>query len=160
MFNALPFTIVGNLTGDPELRFTPSGVAVARFTVAHTPRTKPAGSAEWTDGEPTYLDCTAWRTLAENVTETLSKGARVIATGRLRTERWEDKDDTGKKRSRMVLDVDAVGPDLSYATASVKKMRRNDGAPDDPWSTASRTRPEPAAAPAGPGSGFDDEPAF
>lgn len=162
--NTLTLSIIGNLTADPELRFTPSGAAVVRFTVAHTPR-KPDGNGGWTDGEPTFLDCTAWRQLAENVAESLAKGTRVVVTGRLRTERWEDKD-SGQKRSRMVLDVDGVGPDLTYATATVKKMARNAGDPNDPWASASRTRPEPAGVAAGSPSstgtaaGFDEEPPF
>lgn len=140
----LNLTIVGNLVADPDLRFTPNGAAVAKFTVAYTPRTRTEGG-EWKDGEPTFLDCQAWRQLAENIAESLTKGARVIVAGRLRTERWE-KD--GEKRSRIVLDVDGAGPELTYATAKVNKMTRtgNDTAPDDPWATASKTRPEAASA--------------
>ena len=136
----LDLTIIGNLTGDPELRFTPTGTAVVKFTVAHTPRTRKGD--EWIDGETTFLDCTAWRQLAENVAESLRKGTRVVVAGRLRTERWETPE--GDKRSRMVLDVDGVGPDLAYATATVKKLTRHPGsevAPDDPWATATPTRP-------------------
>jgi single-strand DNA-binding protein len=149
--NNLPFTIVGNLTRDPELRFTPSGVAVVKFTVAHSPRKLDRESGTWVDGEPTFLDCTAWRGLAENISESLSQGNRVIVTGTLRTERWETE--AAEKRSRMVLDVDSCGPELTWATAKVKKMQRsqsNQGGPaDDPWATASRTRPtSPAASPA------------
>lgn len=136
--NNLSVTIVGNLTEEPELRFTPAGVAVVKFSVAHNPR-KADGQGGWTDGEPTFLACQAWRQLAENIAESLPKGARVIAHGNLRTERWE-KD--GQKHSRIVFDVDAIGPELSYATAKVQKMARsNDTAPDDPWATASKTRP-------------------
>lgn len=140
----LSVTIVGNLTDEPELRFTPQGTAVCRFQIAHNPR-KPDGQGGWTDGEPTFLPCTAWRQLAENIAESLPKGSRVIAHGNLRTERWE-KD--GQKHSRIVFDVRAIGPELSYATAKVQKMARtNDVAPDDPWTTASKTRPEkPATA--------------
>lgn len=156
--NTLTLTIVGNLVDAPELRFTPSGVAACRFTVAHTPRTRDAAGGEWKDGEPTFLDCTAWRQLAENATESLIKGARVIVSGRLRTERWEtdgrNGQPAGQKRSRMVLDVDAVGPELSWATATVKKMQRSGPGPaDDPWATASRTRPT-SPAPAGAGDGL------
>lgn len=151
--NALVLTVVGNLTADPELRFTPSGVALARFTVAHTPRAKRGD--EWVDGEPTYLDCTAWRYLAENVAESLAKGVRVVVTGRLRTDRWDDKE-TGQKRSRMVLDADAVGAELTYATVAVRKMaHRAETSPDDPWATASRERPELVG-----NGGHDEEPAF
>jgi single-strand DNA-binding protein len=155
-FNQIPLTVIGNLTDAPELRFTPAGVAVCKFTVAITPRTRKGD--EWVDGEPTFLACTAWRHLAENASESLPKGARVIVAGRLRTERWETSE--GDKRSRIVLDVEGVGPDLAYATAEVRKLRRHQGDPDDPWATASRTRPaEPAmaGAPTGPVS---DEPPF
>lgn len=167
MFTALQLPIVGNLTEDPELRFTPNGAAVCKFTVAFTPRTRVG--EEWKDGEPTFLPCTAWRQLAENVAESLSKGARVVVVGRLRTERWETDGrgtaPAGEKRSRIVLDVDAVGPELLYATATVKKMTRSNGGPaDDPWNTASRTRPEtssaPTAAAAGSGRFDDEEPPF
>jgi single-strand DNA-binding protein len=143
----LALTIVGNLTGDPELRFTPSGAAVAKFTVAHTPRVADKSNpGQYADGESTFMDCTAWRDLAEHVAESLTKGARVIVTGRLRTERWDDKA-TGDKRSRIVLDVDECGPSLRWATATVKKMARTNGSASsgDEWSTASRTRPATAA---------------
>lgn len=144
-------TIVGNLTADPELRFTPAGVAVVRLSIAHNPRIK--SGDEWKDGEPTFVSATAWRTLAENVAESLSKGARVIVTGRLTTERWE-KD--GAKRERLALAIEGIGPDLTYATAQVRKMTRsNSGPSDDPWTTASTARP--ASAPADFG---DDEPPF
>ena len=153
-------TIVGNLTEDPELRFTPTGVAVARMTIAHNPRTRNADGT-WTDGEPTFLPATAWRQLAENAAESLREGARVVAIGRLRTERWPDKA-TGEDRSRMVLDLDALGPDLAYATATVKRMARsNQGAPDDPWTTASRTRPATRSTdPAGDSTTQPSEPPF
>lgn len=149
--NTIPITIVGNLTADPELRFTAAGIAVTRVTIAQTPRKRDGD--KWIDGEPTFLDGSVWRGLAENVAASLGKGSRVIATGTLRTERWE-KD--GEKRSRVVCDISAIGPDLTYATASVQKMNRsNAGDPDDPWVTASKTRP------AGDGGGYsDDEPAF
>lgn len=154
--NQLPLTIVGNLTRDPELRFTPQGVAVVKFSIAHNPRWLDRASGEWKDGEPTYLDCDAWRDLAEHIVETLRAGSRVIAVGNLTTHWWTD-DKTNDKRSRLSLGVLAIGPELTYATATVVKAvrtRAGDVAPDDPWATASRTRPtEPAAA-------FDDEPAF
>jgi single-strand DNA-binding protein len=155
-FNTIPITVIGNLTDAPELRFTPAGVAVCKFTVASTPRVRKGD--QWEDGEPTFMPCTAWRQLAENAAESLPKGTRVVVTGRLRTERWETKE--GEKRSRVVLDVDAVGPDLTYATADVRKMVRHQGDPNDPWATASKTRPaEPAmaGAPSGPVS---EEPPF
>jgi single-strand DNA-binding protein len=154
-FNQIPITLIGNLTDAPEVRFTPSGVAVCKFTVASTPRIRKGD--EWVDGEPTFMACTAWRQLAENAGESLPKGARVIVTGRLRTERWENKD--GEKRSRVVLDVDGVGPDLTYATAEIRKMSRHGGDPADPWATASRTRPAEPAMAGAPGP-VSDEPPF
>jgi len=159
--NSLPLTIVGNLTRDPELRFTASGTAVVKFTVAHTPRKLDRESGKWVDGEPTFLDCTAWRQLAENIAESVSQGHRMIVTGTLRTERWEtdgrNGGTPGEKRSRMVLDVDSAGPELTWATAKVAKATRSNGGPsDDPWATASRNRPT-SPAPAGAGRRHDDE---
>jgi single-strand DNA-binding protein len=143
MRNDLPLTVIGNLVDDPELRFTPAGVPVARFTVASTPRTFDREANAWQDGEPTFLDCSAWRQLAENLTESLAKGARVVVAGRLRTDRWETPE--GEKRSRMVMDVDDVGASMTFATVSITRTTRSapprDAAPDDPWATASRTRP-------------------
>lgn len=158
--NTIPITLVGNLVADPELRFTASGVAVTRVTIAQTPR-KRVGD-KWEDGEPTFMDGSIWRGLAENVAESLAKGARVIATGTLRTERWETKE--GEKRSRVVCDISAIGPDLTYATATVKKMTRsNAGDPDDPWASATTSRPaNPAPGSSlAPGPRFDEsEPPF
>ncbi len=142
-------TTVGNLTSDPELRFTPQGVAMVKFTVASTPRTFDRTKNEWADGEPLFLNCTAWRDLAEHVAESLSKGTRVVVTGRLRLSRWETPE--GEKRSMMQLDVDEVGPSLRFATAKVQKMSRAKGGdgftpadvPDDAWSSAA-----PASRPA------------
>nr|WP_239061327.1 single-stranded DNA-binding protein [Salinispora oceanensis] len=147
-------TIVGNLTRDPDLRFTPSGAAVVKFTVAHTPRKLNRESGKWVDGEPTFLDCIAWRQLAENIAESLSQGHRVIVTGTVRTERWEtdgrNGGPAGEKRSRMVLDVDSAGPELTWANAKIKKMQRSNAGPsDDPWAIGSRVRPTSPAAPAG-----------
>jgi single-strand DNA-binding protein len=169
-------TVVGNLTGDPELRFTPSGAAVANFTVASTPRTLDRATNEWKDGEALFLRCSIWRQAAENVAESLTRGARVVVTGRLKQRSFETKE--GEKRTVMELDVDEIGPSLRYATAKVNKTSRggggggfggnsgggfdggsgggsannaggNSGGPaDDPWSTP---------APAG---GFSDEPPF
>ncbi len=135
-------TVVGNLTSAPELRFTPSGAGVAQFTVASTPRMLDKASGEWRDGDATFLDCKVWRDAAEHVAESLDKGHRVIVTGRLRQESWEDKQ-TGQKRSKFVIDVDEVGPSLRYATAKVQKASRSGGnspAPaagpgDDPWAS-------------------------
>jgi single-strand DNA-binding protein len=163
-------TVIGNLTDDPELRFTPSGAAVAKFRVASTPRFMDRASGEWKDGDPLFLSCTVWRQAAENAAESLQRGARVIVSGRLRQRSYETKE--GEKRTVMELEVDEVGPSLRYATAKVQKMSRSSGggygssgggnsggnsggvAADDPWATAT-----PAAA-GGGGGNFDDEPPF
>ncbi|MFF5178275.1 single-stranded DNA-binding protein [Micromonospora sp. NPDC000316] len=142
MANDTTVTVVGNLTADPELRFTPAGVALVKFTVASTPRVFDRSSGEYRDGDPLFLTCTAWRDLAEHIAESLAKGTRVVVAGRLRLSRWENEE--GEKRSAYGLDVDEVGPSLRFATASVKKMARSrtgDGftpetPADDPWSTA------------------------
>ncbi len=171
-------TVVGNLTADPELRFTPSGAAVANFTVASTPRTFDRQSGEWKDGEALFLRCNIWRQAAENVAETLTRGARVIVQGRLKQRSFETRE--GEKRTVIELEVDEVGPSLRYATASVTKASRSGGgggygggaanggggygggggysgggqpAGDDPWASA------PAAGSSGAG-GYDDEPPF
>lgn len=132
-------TVVGNLTGDPELRFTPNGQAVASFTVASTTRVLDRNSNEWKDGDTMFLRCSVWRQYAENVAESLTKGTRVIVTGRLKQRSYETKE--GEKRSVVELDVDDVGPVLRNATAKVTRATRGDsgyngggGAPmDDPW---------------------------
>lgn len=158
-------TVIGNLTDDPELRFTSSGAAVAKFRVASTPRFMDKASGEWKDGDPLFLSCTAWRQMAENVAESLQRGARVIVSGRLRQRSYETRE--GEKRTVIELEVDEVGPSLRYATAKVQKLSRSGGGSsggqqtgggnsDDPWATA---------APAGVGAGttggnFDDEPPF
>ena len=153
-------TVVGNLTNDPELRFTPSGAAVASFTVASTPRTLDKATNEWKDGEALFLRCSIWRQAAENVAESLQRGARVIVQGRLKQRSFETKE--GEKRTVIELDVDEVGPSLKYATAKVNKTTRQGGgqggsqggspsgsAPaDDPWAT-----PAPAAGGAGGAGG-------
>jgi single-strand DNA-binding protein len=145
-------TMVGNLTGDPELRFTPQGVAMVKFRVASTPRVFDRAKNEYRDGDPLFLACTAWRDMAEHIAESLAKGTRVVVTGRLRLSQWEDKD-TGEKRSMMQLDVEEIGPSLRFATAKVQKMSRakaGDGfapadAPDDAWNSASPAAPASAA---------------
>jgi single-strand DNA-binding protein len=154
-------TVVGNLTADPELRFTPSGAAVANFTVASTPRFFDRQAGEWKDGEALFLRCNIWRQAAENVAESLTRGMRVIAQGRLRQRSFETKE--GEKRTVVELEVDEVGPALRYATAKVNKVSRGGGggsgdfgggqaAPaGDPWGSA---------PPAGSGGGFSDEPPF
>ena len=119
-------TIIGNLTQDPELRFTPSGAAVANFTVASTPRTFDRQSNEWKDGETLFMRCSVWREAAENVAESLQRGMRVVVTGRLVSRSWEDKE-SGQKRSVMEMQVDEVGPSLRYATAKVNKTQRGGG---------------------------------
>jgi len=117
-------TVVGNLTGDPELRFIQSGAAVVNFTVASTPRTFDRQSNEWKDGETLFMRCSLWREAAENVAESLTKGMRVIVTGRLVSRSWEAN---GEKRSVMELQVDEVGPSLRYATAKVNRTQRGGG---------------------------------
>ena len=119
-------TIIGNLTGDPELRFTPSGAAVANFTVASTPRQFDRQTSEWKDGETLFMRCSVWREAAENVAESLTRGTRVVVQGRLVSRSWEDKE-TGQKRSVMEMQVDEVGPSLRYATAKVNKTQRSGG---------------------------------
>jgi single-strand DNA-binding protein len=178
-------TVVGNLTDDPELRFTPSGAAVAKFRVASTPRTMDRQSGEWKDGEPLFLQCNVWRDAAEHVAESLQRGARVIVQGRLRQRSYETRE--GEKRTVYELEVDEIGPSLRYATAKVQKMSRSGGgfgasggggggnrqpstgtSPstgggggnnfDDPWATAA---PASGARPGGgSNSSFDDEPPF
>src|SRR5215210_4332585 len=118
-------TVVGNLTADPELRFTPSGAAVANFTVASTPRTFDRQSGEWKDGEALFLRCNVWRQPAENVAESLTRGMRVMVSGRLRQRSFETRE--GEKRTVVELEVDEVGPSLRYATAKVNKVSRGSG---------------------------------
>jgi single-strand DNA-binding protein len=164
-------TVVGNLTDDPELRFTPSGAAVAKFRVASTPRFLDKQTNEWKDGEPLFLSCTVWRQAAENVAESLQRGARVVVTGRLRQRSYETRE--GEKRTVIELEVDEIGPSLRYATAKVQKMSRSSGSgggfgsgggaarggggesPDDPWASSS-----PAGSAGGSGGNFDEEPPF
>jgi len=157
-------TVVGNLTADPELRFTPSGAAVASFTIASTPRQFDRASNEWKDGDALFLRCSIWRQAAENVAESLTRGMRVVATGRLKQRSFETRE--GEKRTVIELDVDEVGPSLRYATAKVNRTARGSdsggggfggsgsggggSAPaDDPWGSA------PPA-----GGGYADEPPF
>jgi single-strand DNA-binding protein len=156
-------TVVGNLTADPELRFTPSGAAVASFTIASTPRTYDRNTNEWKDGEALFLRCSIWRQAAENVAESLTRGMRVIASGRLKQRSYETRE--GEKRTVIELDVEEIGPSLKYASAKVNKTQRGSGgggfggsgsggaaAADDPWSSA------PAASSSG--EGFSEEPPF
>jgi single-strand DNA-binding protein len=165
-------TVIGNLTADPELRFTPGGAAVANFTVASTPRTFDRQTSEWKDGDALFMRCSIWREAAENVAESLTKGARVVVSGRLKQRSYETRE--GEKRTVVELEVDEIGPSLRYATAKVNKASRgggggggayrgggssggtgsggSGGANDDPWSNA------PAGGSFGGGS--DEEPPF
>ena len=150
MANETALTVVGNLTADPELRYTAEGVALVKFTVASTPRVLDRASGEFRDGEPLFLTCTAWRDMAEHVAESLAKGNRVVVTGRLRLSRWETEE--GEKRSAYGLDVDDVGPSLRFATAKVQRMTRTRASapseavgPDDPWSSAAPANHRAAA---------------
>ncbi|MGW7316310.1 single-stranded DNA-binding protein [Streptomyces sp. NPDC054865] len=118
-------TVVGNLVDDPELRFTPSGAAVAKFRVASTPRTFDRQSNEWKDGDSLFLTCSVWRQAAENAAESLQRGTRVIVQGRLRQRSYDDRD--GTKRTVFELEVDEVGPSLKNATAKVAKVTGNGG---------------------------------
>ena len=177
-------TVIGNLTSDPELRWTPSGAAVANFTIASTPRTLDRQTQEWKDGEALFLRCSVWREAAENVAESLTRGSRVMAQGRLRQRSYETKE--GEKRTVVELEVDEIGPSLRYATAKVQRMNRSGGGGgggfgasggggggnrqqsngggggnnfDDPWATAA---PASSGGRSGGGSSssFDDEPPF
>ncbi|WP_086667067.1 single-stranded DNA-binding protein [Lentzea kentuckyensis] len=150
-------TVVGNLTADPEFQFIQSGAAVASFTVASTPRTFDKQSGEWKDGEALFLRCNVWRQVAENVAESLTRGSRVLVSGRLRQRSFETKE--GEKRTVVELEVDEIGPSLRYATAKVNRVSRGDGgrpvqhAPvpaQDPWNEAPHANAR----------GFVGEPAF
>jgi single-strand DNA-binding protein len=180
MAGETPITVVGNLTADPELRFTPSGAAVANFTVASTPRTFDRQTNEWKDGEALFLNCSVWRQAAENVAESLVRGSRVVVTGRLKARSYETRE--GEKRTVFEIDVDEIGPSLRYATAKVTKTSRSGGAPGgqggqgasgggwgggDPWSTGGQQggqggqggqASDPWATSGGPGA--SDEPPF
>src|ERR1700710_496867 len=125
MAGETPITVVGNLTADPELRFTPSGAAVTNFTVASTPRTFDRETQEWKDGEALFLRCNVWRQVAENVAESLTRGARVIVSGRLKQRSFDTKE--GEKRTVIELEVDEIGPSLRYATAKVTRAARSEG---------------------------------
>ena len=118
-------TVVGNLVDDPELRFTPSGAAVANFRIASTPRTFDKQTNEWKDGDALFLTCSVWRQAAENVAESLQKGMRVVVQGRLKSRQYETRE--GEKRTVFEIDVDEVGPSLKYATAKVTRTQRSGG---------------------------------
>jgi single-strand DNA-binding protein len=179
-------TVVGNLVDDPELRFTPSGAAVANFRIASTPRTFDKQSNEWKDGDALFLSCSVWRQAAENVAESLQRGMRVIVQGRLKQRSYETRE--GEKRTVFEIDVDEVGPSLKYATAKVTRAQRSGGggygsssaqggggqygggAPaSDPWASSGQggggSSAPGGSAPAGdpwgaPGVGSSDEPPF
>src|SRR3712207_160857 len=140
-------TIIGNLTDDPELRYTPNGAAVANFTVASTPRFLDKATNEWKDGDALFLRCSIWRQAAENVAESLTRGARVIVQGRLKQRSYETKE--GEKRTVYEVEVDEIGPSLKYATAKVNKTTRSGagggggfggGPADDPWGSPAPAR--------------------
>lgn len=169
-----PVTIVGNLTDDPELKFTPSGAAVARLSVAVNRRTYNRQTSQWEESGTDFHRVTAWRGLAENIAGSLAKGMRVIVVGDLRQRSWEDEK-TKEKRSAWEVTASAIGPDLTFATATVAKSTKREAAPgDDAWATASRNRPAdagaasngweqaPATAGAGAGAagGYSEEPPF
>ncbi|MFJ1768015.1 single-stranded DNA-binding protein [Amycolatopsis sp. NPDC088138] len=159
-------TIIGNLTADPELRFTQAGAAVANFTVASTPRTFNRATGDWEDGEALFMRCTIWKQAAENVAESLTRGARVVVHGRLKQRSFQTKE--GEKRTVVELDVDEIGPSLRYATATVTKNAKNatsavnpdrvtstPAAPvDDPWGPAGEQEL------VGAGAGAGDKPPF
>ncbi|MDX2552777.1 single-stranded DNA-binding protein [Streptomyces stelliscabiei] len=171
-------TVVGNLVDDPELRFTPAGVAVAKFRIASTPRVFDKQTNEWKDGESLFLTCSVWRQAAENVAESLAKGTRVIVQGRLKQRSYEDRE--GVKRTVYELDVDEVGPTLARATAKVAKNPAGGGraatassAPGgdavDPWANARPANGQQQGGgwggaqqqqPAAQGAGYSDEPPF
>jgi single-strand DNA-binding protein len=157
-------TVVGNLVDDPELRFTPSGAAVANFRIASTPRTFDRQTNEWKDGDALFLTCSVWRQAAENVAESLQKGMRVVVQGRLKSRQYETRE--GEKRTVFEIDVDEVGPSLKYATAKVTRTQRSGGGggygggqegggqqSNDPWAT-----PAPQGAPAGGGQSGGQDP--
>lgn len=142
-------TVVGNLTADPELRYTQGGLAVANFTIASTPRTFDRQSNEWKDGEALFLRASCWRDFAEHVAGSLTKGSRVIATGRLKQRSYDDRD--GNKRTAIELEIDEIGPSLRYATAQVTRTSGGAGGgrpqgqvADEPWAAS------------GPAGGSDD----
>ncbi|MCB0930837.1 MAG: single-stranded DNA-binding protein [Mycobacterium sp.] len=168
-------TVVGNLTADPELRFTPSGAAVANFTVASTPRIYDRQSGDWKDGEALFLRCNIWREAAENVAESLTRGARVIVTGRLKQRSFETRE--GEKRTVVEVEVEEIGPSLRYATAKVNKAGRGGGGGGGGFGAGSgggsgggasrqqgggETHDDPWGSAPGAGSfgGGDDEPPF
>ena len=161
MANEPTTTVTGNLTKDPELRFTPAGRPVAAFTIASTPRFLDRATGQWTDGETWFVRCSAWGDMAENIAASLAKGNAVVATGRLRCRTWETTE--GEKRVTVEMTVDDLGPSLRRAVAKVTKASREHAPANgttaapaaDQWST-----PAPEPVPTGAGAGFTDEPPF
>lgn len=161
-------TVVGNLTADPELRYTQNGLAVANFTIASTPRTFDRQANEWKDGEALFLRASVWREFAEHVAGSLTKGSRVIATGRLKQRSYQDRE--GNNRTSIELEVDEIGPSLRYATAQVTRAASSGGGggggqraqvqqgSDEPWSTPGSNQGGGADAWSTPGSYGDDTP--
>ena len=162
-------TVVGNLTADPELRYTQNGLPVANFTIASTPRNFDRASGEWKDGEALFLRASVWREFAEHVAGSLTKGSRVIATGRLKQRSYQDRE--GNNRTSIELEVDEIGPSLRYATAQVTRAASSGGAgggggqrqqvqqgADEPWSTPGSNQGGGADAWSTPGSYGDDTP--
>jgi single-strand DNA-binding protein len=159
-------TVVGNLVDDPELRFTPSGAAVANFRIASTPRTFDRQSNEWKDGEALFLSCSVWRQAAENVAESLQKGMRVVVQGRLKQRSYETRE--GEKRTVVELDVEEVGPSLKYATAKVARVQRSGGGGgygsqgggggDDPWASSPAQGGQSAGGQSGAGQSGGGQP--
>lgn len=151
-----PITIVGNLVADPELRFTPSGAAVANFRVATTPRVFNRDTNQWEDGDAVFLTCNAWRQMAENIAESLTKGMRVIVAGKLRQRSYQTND--GENRTVYEIEVDEVGPSLRYATATVTRADRQ-GSGQQQGGGGQSTWGNPSTGGFGQGQG-DDNPPF
>lgn len=154
-------TVVGNLTADPELRYTQNGLPVANFTIASTPRTFDRQANEWKDGEALFLRASVWREFAEHVAGSLVKGSRVIATGRLKQRTYQDRE--GNNRQAIELEVDEIGPSLRYATAQVTRAASNRGgqapAQSEQWATTQPGDSDAWSTPsAGEGSYGDDTP--
>lgn len=152
-------TVTGNLVDDPELRFTPSGTAVAKFRIASTPRHYDRTTGEWKDGDALFLTCSAWRQTAENIAESLARGMRVIVQGRLTQRSYEDQN--GNKRTVYELTADEVGPSLTRATARVEKNTPRNAQQSETWGGQQHNRTAPADDPwATTGRGYSDEPPF
>ncbi|MEU1973185.1 single-stranded DNA-binding protein [Microbacterium sp. NPDC019599] len=160
-------TVVGNLTADPELRYTQNGLPVANFTIASTPRNFDRAANEWKDGEALFLRASVWREFAEHVAGSLTKGSRVIATGRLKQRSYETRE--GEKRTAIELEVDEIGPSLRYATAQVTRAAGGGGGgggqsrpqvADEPWSTPGSSNAASADAWSTPGTSYGDDTPF